>query len=306
MEENEKLNATIKYYDQEIRVELPINYSDFTNCLSTMLQASKEMINNLNIYYINLADNKKYKVDNSTNYNLFLNTVRNQNTDILNIELPNNNEHQEEINPQIKDYKINNNTGQNNNNKKVNEIIIKENNNPNKIYFNIKKSNNNRYNISNMNHIYNKNQLKIEKEKNMPNNINLNNQQKKDIEEEDSLNNPYKESFYVDDIKINEEEDTNIKKISGDIIKKVDDSEAIEFSILDDLKNNNKIEKNENINIINKNKINDNNNINCINNKNINKNINSYYGQNKLVDNQIREAPTLLNFSMKINIFIFN
>ena len=107
-----KLEATIKYYDEEIRVELPINYSDFTIRLRNTLQASEEMINNLNIYYINLADNKKYKVDNSINYFLFLNAVVNENTDILNIELPNNNEHQEEINPHIKDYKINNNNGQ--------------------------------------------------------------------------------------------------------------------------------------------------------------------------------------------------
>ena len=87
MKEEEKLNATIKYYDQEIRVELPLNFSDFSNCLSTMLQASKEMVNNLNIYYLNMSDNKKYKIDNEINYNLFLNAVKKQNTDIMNMAI---------------------------------------------------------------------------------------------------------------------------------------------------------------------------------------------------------------------------
>ena len=43
------------------------------------------------------------------------------------------------------------------------------------------------------------------------------------------------------------------------------------------------------------------NNINNEKNNNINKNINSYYGQNKLVDNQIRGVPISVNFNIECN-----
>ena len=94
----EKFIAKIKYYEQEIRVELPMNYTEFTNCLSTMLQIPKEMINKFKIYYINSSDNKEYIIDNSVNYIIFLKNVRNRNTEIINIELINNIDEQKEKN----------------------------------------------------------------------------------------------------------------------------------------------------------------------------------------------------------------
>ena len=241
----QKLIATIKYYKQEITVELPMNYSTFINHLSDMLQISEEMIKNFIIYYINSSDNKKKLIDNSVNYIFFLDSVKNNKTDKIYIELTNNIENNEEIN---------------NNNK----LIIKE-----------------------------------DKE-------NLNNIQKEDKKDDcDLLNNPYKESF-CDDKKINENEKEIIKKNSDNILNNIDDdNESLEFSFLDEKKvskdnncidNKKKIKINKNIDDINENNIN-----NINNNGNINKNVNSYYGQNKLVDNQIRGAPISVNFNIECN-----
>ena len=217
----EKFIAKIKYYEQEIVVELPMNYIEFTNCLSTMLQIPKEVINKFKIYYINSSDNKEYIIDNSVNYIIFLKNVRNRNTELINIELLNNMDEQKE-----------NRNNQNN-------IIIKN--------------------------------------------------DKKDEDGDDLLVNPYKESYCADeDIK-----QKNSRNIENDF-------ESLEFSFLEEEKDNNKNENKININ----NNINNNRNINNINdekNNIINKNINSYYGQNKLVDNQIRGVPKSENFNIECN-----
>ena len=213
--------VTIKYYEQQIRVELPPNYVNFVKCLSTMLSIPKDCLDNFSIFYYNSPNDGKHIIKNSEAYKSFLNAVKEKKADKINIELSNENE----------------------------------------------------------------------------NNID----QKKD--EDDLYNNPYKESFYEVDNKINEEED--MKQISGNILNNIEnekDYEAIEFSFLEEKKSSK--DKNENqINInnnINENKNKENININNPNN-NVNYNINSYYGQNKLVDNQIRGAPVSMNLNIKCN-----
>ena len=222
--------VTIKYYEQQIRVELPANYTSFVKCLSTMLSIPKDCIDNFSIFYYDSPNYEKHNIKNSEAYDLFLNSVKEKKTDKINIEL------------------LNDNDNDNENNK---------------------------------------------------NNID----KKKD--EDDLFNNPYKESFYEDN-KINEEED--MKQNSGNILNNIEnenDYEAIEFSFLEEKKQS----KDKNENQLNMN--NNNNNINENNNKenikinnpniNVNYNINSYYGQNKLVDNQIRGAPVSMNFNIKCN-----
>ena len=251
----QQLIVTIKYYEENIRVELPTNYVEFINCLSNMLQIEKEMIKTFKIYYNNSSDNKQYFIENSINYILFLNSVKNNNTDIIYIELSDNKENKIEIN--------------NNNNQNINI------------------------------------------------NLNLNKQQKnEEKDEDDNLINPYKESFIPENKKLSDE--LIIKhnsNSSGNILNNIDDNnDSIEFSFLDEKKlSKENINYNNNININNnrnENKINNinnnNNNMNNINNNNmnnniINKNINSYYGQNKLVDNQIRGAPISVNFNIECN-----
>ena len=88
----QQLIVTIKYYEENIRVELPTNYVEFINCLSNMLQIEKEMIKTFKIYYNNSSDNKQYFIENSINYILFLNSVKNNNTDIIYVELSDNKE----------------------------------------------------------------------------------------------------------------------------------------------------------------------------------------------------------------------
>ena len=50
----EKLIAEIKYYEQIITVELPVDYNKFINCLSEMLQIPEEMIEKFKIFYIDI------------------------------------------------------------------------------------------------------------------------------------------------------------------------------------------------------------------------------------------------------------
>jgi len=216
--------VTIKYYEQQIRVELPANYHNFVNCLSSMLSIPKECIDNFTFFYYDSPNYGKHIIKNSEAYDLFLNAVREKKADIINIELSSDN--------------------------------INENNN-------------------------------IDKKK----------------DEDDLFNNPYKESFYEDDNKINEEED--MKQNSGNILNNIEnekDIEAIEFSFLEEKKSSNdkkenQLDINNNINeSSNKEKIQINN-----PNINVNYNTNSYYGQNKLVDNQIRGAPVSMNFNIKCN-----
>ena len=224
----EKLIVKLKYYEQEIRVELPMNYTDFTNCLNTMLQMPKEAINKFKIYYINSSDNKEYIIDNSVNYIIFLKNVRNRNTEIIIIELKN-----------YMDNQIEKNNNQNN-------IIIKK--------------------------------------------------EEKD-EDGDLLINPYKESYCADENIIKKNSDNASNNIENDF-------ESLEFSFLEEQKDYNKNENKININNDINNNINMNRNIKNINNQNnnnINKNINSYYGQNKLVDNQIRGVPISINCNIECN-----
>ena len=93
-----QLIVNLKYYDQQIRVQLPNNFNQFIKCLSDMLQISEEMIKNFKIYYINSSDNKEYVIEKPLNYILFLNAVKNNKTHMIYIELTNNKEKQLENN----------------------------------------------------------------------------------------------------------------------------------------------------------------------------------------------------------------
>ena len=96
-----------------------------------------------------------------------------------------------------------------------------------------------------------------------------------------------------------------MKLNSGNILNNIEnekDIEAIAFSFLEEKKsskdkNENQLDINNNINeSSNKEKIQINN-----PNINVNYNTNSYYGQNKLVDNQIRGIQVSMNFNIKCN-----
>ena len=215
----EKLIAEIKYYDQIITVELPIDYNKFINCLSEMLQIPEEMIENFKIFYIDI-NCKVFVIKNSEDYSNFLYSVKYKKTKILNIELIDNIE---------------------------------------------------------------------EKKKFQNQNIILQKKEDKENTNKVRLNNPYKEYIFEEDTKLIGD---NTKQDSRSILNNIKNNENIEFSFLDEEKlNKEKKEKNNGRNLIFKYK-NNNNNI-------INKNINSYYGQNKLVDNQIRGAPIQINFNIE-------
>ena len=215
----EKLIAEIKYYDQIITVELPIDYNKFINCLSEMLQIPEEMIENFKIFYIDI-NCKVFVIKNSEDYSNFLYSVKYKKTKILNIELIDNIE---------------------------------------------------------------------EKKKFQNQNIILQKKEDKENTNKVRLNNPYKEYIFEEDTKLIGD---NTKQDSRSILNNIKNIENIEFSFLDEEKlNKEKKEKNNGRNLIFKYK-NNNNNI-------INKNINSYYGQNKLVDNQIRGAPIQINFNIE-------
>ena len=215
----EKLIAKIKYYEQTIIVELPIDYNKFIDSLSEMLQIPEEMIEKFNIFYIDI-NNKEFMIKKSEDYSDFLYAVKYKKAEILNIELIDNIEENKKI--------------QNKN------IIL---------------------------------QKKEDKEKAV----------------EDKLNNPYKEYIFEEDTKLMM---ANAKQEFGNKLNNIKNIENIEFSFLDEEKlNNEKKVKNNGRNLIYKYK-NNNNNL-------INKNINSYYGQNNLVDNQIREAPIQINFNIE-------
>ena len=96
--EIEKLIVTLRYYEQQIRIELPIDYIKFTNCLCTMLSIPKEGIKNFKIFYNNCSNNKQYLIENSITYTLFLNAVKNNYSNEINIELFSGNNNQNEIN----------------------------------------------------------------------------------------------------------------------------------------------------------------------------------------------------------------
>ena len=81
--------VTIKYYEQQIRVELPPYYSNFVNCLSTMLSIQKDCIDNFSIFYNDSSNNEKHIIKNTETYDLFLKAVREKRTDKINIELSN-------------------------------------------------------------------------------------------------------------------------------------------------------------------------------------------------------------------------
>ena len=86
----EELRASIKYYDQSLRIILPYDYNKFEDGLSSMLQISHDNLKNLRIYYIDQMDNKQYSIDNSQNYWAFLEKVKNKNANIIYVELSNN------------------------------------------------------------------------------------------------------------------------------------------------------------------------------------------------------------------------
>ena len=83
----EQLNILLKYYDQEIRVTLPTSYNEFINSLCLMLVIDNEKIKDFKISYCNNSNKKIYLINNDNDYRLFLNTIRQKNTFVINIEL---------------------------------------------------------------------------------------------------------------------------------------------------------------------------------------------------------------------------
>ena len=92
----EKLIAEIKYYEQIITVELPVDYNKFINCLSEMLQIPEEMIEKFKIFYIDI-NYKEFVIKNSQDYSNFLYSVKYKKTEILNIELIDNIEEKKKL-----------------------------------------------------------------------------------------------------------------------------------------------------------------------------------------------------------------
>jgi len=103
----EELHATIKYYNQSLRIILPYEYDKFQNGLSLMLQISIDILKNLRIFYIDQLDNNQYSIDNSENYWTFLEKVKNKNASIIYVELSNSIE-KNEIKNEIQNANIDN------------------------------------------------------------------------------------------------------------------------------------------------------------------------------------------------------
>ena len=119
----EQLNILLKYYDQEIRVTLPTGYNEFINSLCLMLVINNEKIKDFQISYCNNLDKKTYLINNDNDYSLLLNTIKQKNTFVINIELKLDNQNQ--------------------------NIIINNNNNMNKIINKNKKEENKKNDIEN-------------------------------------------------------------------------------------------------------------------------------------------------------------
>jgi hypothetical protein len=107
MSNPEEIKTTIEFYGENKFVILPLDYNDFIQRISSMLQIEKEKIANFQFSYQNDSDLKIYFIKNAEDYALFLNTCKEKKTNILNIksnEMFDDKEDNEEKDNKIKIY----------------------------------------------------------------------------------------------------------------------------------------------------------------------------------------------------------
>ena len=107
MSNPEEIKTTIEFYGENKFVILPLDYNDFIQRISSMLQIEKEKIENFQFSYQNDSDLKIYFIKNAEDYALFLNTCKEKKTNILNIksnEMFDDKEDNEEKDNEIKIY----------------------------------------------------------------------------------------------------------------------------------------------------------------------------------------------------------
>ena len=107
MSNPEEIKTTIEFYGENKFVILPLDYNDFIQRISSMLQIEKEIIGNFQFSYQNDSDLKIYFIKNAEDYALFLNTCKEKKTNLLNIksnEMFDDKEDNEEKDNKIKIY----------------------------------------------------------------------------------------------------------------------------------------------------------------------------------------------------------
>ena len=102
MSEPEPIKVTIKFYEEEKFVELPLDYDVFIQNICNMLQTEKELIGTFQFSYQNNSDLKIYLIKNSDDYLLFLKTCAEKNANTINVQLASE-DNIENNNIQIKD-----------------------------------------------------------------------------------------------------------------------------------------------------------------------------------------------------------
>ena len=127
MDKQKPINLTIKYYDNEKFVTLPLDFNIFIKNICNMLSIPEEKKENFQFSYQNESDLKIYFIKNAEDYNLLLKTCKEQKTKILNIQLSNDFEDKKN---EIKNKEDNANINNINNN--INNIIQINNDNTNK------------------------------------------------------------------------------------------------------------------------------------------------------------------------------
>ena len=111
------ITITLKYYNDEKIVELPLKYDDFIKNICSMLIIQIEFVKTFHFYYQNTADLKVYFIKNESDYKIFLKTCSEKNAKVLNIKLSDDNtnniiikdNNNEDSKEDIKEISINNN-----------------------------------------------------------------------------------------------------------------------------------------------------------------------------------------------------
>ena len=111
------ITITLKYYNDEKIVELPLKYDDFIKNICSMLIIQIEFVKTFHFYYQNTVDLKVYFIKNESDYKLFLKTCSEKNAKVLNIKLSDDNtnniiikdNNNEDSKEDIKEISINNN-----------------------------------------------------------------------------------------------------------------------------------------------------------------------------------------------------
>ncbi len=173
------MNANLKFYDDIKNLIIPVSYVHFANSLCEMLGISNDMLNSLQIFYLD-KEGDKIIIENASDYTQFLQQLKNKEVNTIEIELRDeNNNITEEANKNFVDYKENEDISKNEEKTKNQDIgnnVMDEiiNNNIDKL---LKDNNNNDIN-NNKNDEYDNdfnNNFKFEQQQN--------NQSKKEIPE---------------------------------------------------------------------------------------------------------------------------